>query len=943
MTQRLLALFFALLVLVSLVAYGPFLVHDHDVITSTPSAYTGGVQDVPLAPRKTACVDQILFDTKTAKARFGVRAAKGTSGAPLTITATGQEPKGYSSRSTIAGGWTGTRLLDATLTPPASPTLGVLCIRNDSNQPLTLLGRNDNRTRSRPLLSNDGNINPDLELPVVLLERERSDYLSRLGDIFAHAQVLQPLGTWWWWLLALLLAVAVPGAMTLAIRSATLADRLDEAPARAAPAAAPPAPWPSGRLRRWIEAVPGWAIVAAVAVVAFLFYAYWGIHTHVFQADEHQYVYLSRWLRVNFPESLWNFDVMQRGLQRLEVWMLAVPGALLDSPQSLVAGRMLNTIAFVSTAIPVYLLGRGMGVSSRWAALPAALSATVPWAVVTTSFLTENLAYPTTTWAIWAIWAAASAPSAVRDLLALVALALAGLSRTAMLLLVPLLPVTVLATELRYAPGAMAERLRTALRAHLVLWGAVAAGTLVLLASKAGIGGDITTRLAGYYGTVWGFQLGDLLAKVGQFFSRVVVGTAFFPAVVALPWLAIQLVRPDSRRDFALAVTLVGAGLLILYASHTAPLDERYMVYLAPLVLLPATVAVARRQVAPAGIAIATVLLALLLLRVPWSATTDGDFGYFVAPVESFYSRAVGIRLDLSVPGGYGTVLTVIPVALALGGLALARSLRRDPARLMGRAGAIAVAAVAITMVIETQYAISKFVNSAGSKSGPALRARAFADENTPSGARIGELSEGAGKTAEYTSVWQEVQFYNQRLDTVYSVGPNTIAVPPGDELVENVAIDPDTGRVRAPRPLPEYLVVPTAVGTVKLRGQDLPSPKYIPVSLMKVAQPATAAWTTTDLGASAVVGPTGSTVRFFGTGLPAGRHCATIDLGAPAAAPVRWSVRARRAGRQRGTLQPGPLRRVTLPLADLVERGHVDVRLGGRPRVLAIYVDQFC
>lgn len=227
MTQRLLALFFALLVLVSLVAYGPFLVHDHDVITSTPSAYTGGVQDVPLAPRKTACVDQILFDTKTAKARFGVRAAKGTSGAPLTITATGQEPKGYSSRSTIAGGWTGTRLLDATLTPPASPTLGVLCIRNDSNQPLTLLGRNDNRTRSRPLLSNDGNINPDLELPVVLLERERSDYLSRLGDIFAHAQVLQPLGTWWWWLLALLLAVAVPGAMTLAIRSATLADRLD--------------------------------------------------------------------------------------------------------------------------------------------------------------------------------------------------------------------------------------------------------------------------------------------------------------------------------------------------------------------------------------------------------------------------------------------------------------------------------------------------------------------------------------------------------------------------------------------------------------------------------------------------------------------------------------------------------------------------------------------
>jgi hypothetical protein len=41
--------------------------------------------------------------------------------------------------------------------------------------------------------------------------------------------------------------------------------------------------------------------------------------------------------------------------------------------------------------------------------------------------------------------------------------------------------------------------------------------------------------------------------------------------------------------------------------------------------------------------------------------------------------------------------------------------------------------------------------------------------------------------------------------------------------------------------------------------------------------------------------------------------------------------------------VKPGALQRATVPLADLVERSHIDVVLGGRPRVLAIYVDQYC
>ena len=239
-------------------------------------------------------------------------------------------------------------------------------------------------------------------------------------------------------------------------------------------ASAPIAEWPSENVRRRVAAIPGWVILAAVCAAAVVWFLYWGINTHVFQNDEDQYVYLSRWLSEDFPQSLWNFDLYGRGLQRLEVWLLAVPAALFDAPWSLIGGRLLNTIAFVSTAIPVYLLGRGLGLRPRWAALPAAVSVVVPWAVVTTAFLTENVAYPACMWAVWAIWRTAAAPSPWRDATALVLLLVAGLARTGLLLLAPVLPAALLVTGLRLGTGGILARLRTVLRSHALVWGAVA-------------------------------------------------------------------------------------------------------------------------------------------------------------------------------------------------------------------------------------------------------------------------------------------------------------------------------------------------------------------------------------------------------------------------------------------------------------------------------------
>jgi hypothetical protein len=77
MARRLLVLFFAVLAVVALWPVGRFLTKPREVITSTPSAYTGGITPMPVPPYGSACEDQVLFDTDSQVARFGATALNG--------------------------------------------------------------------------------------------------------------------------------------------------------------------------------------------------------------------------------------------------------------------------------------------------------------------------------------------------------------------------------------------------------------------------------------------------------------------------------------------------------------------------------------------------------------------------------------------------------------------------------------------------------------------------------------------------------------------------------------------------------------------------------------------------------------------------------------------------------------------------------------------------
>src|SRR4051794_25074390 len=111
--------------------------------------------------------------------------------------------------------------------------------------------------------------------------------------------------------------------------------------------------------------------------------------------------------------------------------------------------RVLNAVVVTSACIPAYLLARRVTGRRGVAFLLAALSVCLPWIVLSAFMLTEVVALPAFLWGILAIQNAIVRPSVRSDLLALAALALAVSARTQFVLLVGVLPLALVAFELR--------------------------------------------------------------------------------------------------------------------------------------------------------------------------------------------------------------------------------------------------------------------------------------------------------------------------------------------------------------------------------------------------------------------------------------------------------------------------------------------------------------
>lgn len=898
---------FALVVLAAaLLFWRPFLVREREVIESSPGPPALEPSEVPLGPGSEACIDQITWTARSELARLGVVAAERSR--PLEVTAS-------------AGGWAArarvevppnVETVDIRLVPrPPREAEGRFCIRNAGAEPTALRARGLGRTTARPLLTIDGGEYPS-DIVLTLRRAEPESLGGRLGEVVERATVLVPLSPWSAWLLIAALLVAVPGGAFLALRGALAAaapaGRRELPPARPFPLAG------RGRALRSAAAavparaaaVPAWAWLALVVAAAGLWLYVWAGRVGTWQNDEEEYVYLARWVANNLPSSLWEMDLLQRGLQRLEIFILALPLGTMKAPGAFLVAHAINVAIYASAAIPAWLMARGLGLAPRWRLLAAVLVLATPWVVYSTSFLTEPPAYGIWAWTLWAVWRACVVPGARSDLLALAFVALAALTRSGFLVLAALLPLAAIAHQLRFG------RLAALWRANPLVVVAIAAGLLALAADLAGV--VALAELTGRYGTALnlGSAYWDKLAAYG---GRLAVGTGFAVFVIGLGWIAARAIRPRDPAAGAFAVTALAATALLLFANVPAGPDERYVFYLATPLAVGMCAALARRDIAPAAVLAAGVFAAWLVWSTAWNPE-GGPYGFFIGPAETFYARVGLLRLETYLPGWISVRTAAFLIALAAAALCAYALGRRPRARMVA---GVLVGALVVLQLAQAEYTMRRYVNDAGARFGPSLKERAWVDQAIYGEGTAAIVATALGNTGEFESAWREIQFWNTSVDQVALNGLRGIRTPPGDRVYD-LRVDPASGLIEG-GPLPRHALVPRTFLDLGLAGAAVARPEYLPAELVRLDQPARARYTVAGAQPDGFIADRGEArVHLWTAGLDPGRDpwCLRLPLSVPAypgqRIAARWTL-AFDGERRSGRIAPGAKADVDLEL----------------------------
>jgi hypothetical protein len=241
------------------------------------------------------------------------------------------------------------------------------------------------------------------------------------------------------------------------------------------------------------------------------------------------------------------------------------------------AAQTINALAMSLAAVPVYLLARRVGLSSRLALVAAAVSLTVPSFLYSSFLMSEAVAYPVALAAVAAAVNALDRPSARSYSLFLGLTALAMFARMQFAVLIPCFLLALAIVVIR------GGRVREFVRAHRIQI------ALLLLVSAAlfAIG---PARNTGYYPSfrfVPNFELSTAARILAADTLVLVFACGFVLAPGALLGVALSVVRPRRRTDLAFgAMTLVLTIGLFVQAVVYGNIDyvqERYLFYLLPL------------------------------------------------------------------------------------------------------------------------------------------------------------------------------------------------------------------------------------------------------------------------------------------------------------------------------------------------------------------------
>ena len=470
-----------------------------------------------------------------------------------------------------------------------------------------------------------------------------------------------------------------------------------------------------------------------------------------------------------------------------------------DTGAAYAAVKYIGSIVMASTVLPAYGLARTF-VSPRPALFAAAGAGTIPALVYSSFVIPEPLAYPYATLCFFLIARALVTRSGLWIGGAIVASALAPLVRGQL----AIVPAAFLLAALLVAWSSERGRRWRSTWSRWDWAGALALLVGVVLLVSAVLGHRSYTWLiaTGYYKhRMWTYGLwaGGALT----------IGLGVLPVVAGLA----SLVRPNGEpRRYELTVfrSLLFSGLLVfgLYTAVKASylsayfetrIEERNLIYVAPLLFVGTAVWLERRRLSLPALAAAAALVGWLLVSTPYRM----DLHFYGDAPGLGLLQALNRWVGLTPTGGKWLLLVALAATLAL--LLAAR----------GRAAGPVVATAAVLVIawnLTGEIAAAAGSNDVSNSFRNTLRAPLDWLDREGRGAPVVYLGQ---HVTDRNSV-NLLEFWNRSLRHIWSL--DGTAPGPGPTLTPDVvSVD---GRL-APDPGVEYVVADEGIGIVGTRLRD--------------------------------------------------------------------------------------------------------------------------
>ena len=192
----------------------PFVRVDRRVVISTPSPQAlAKLSIVGLTAGQTACLDPVAFDPRGNVAVFQV-GTFGRRDVPIEFLA---RAPGHRERIRARVPQDSVPLA-LRFDPPNRPTLGEVCVRNRSKKLVALIGTEEPRTLSRPVVRVDGREQPNIDVALQFHQARERSILQRLPEMVAAVAAYKPppFGRPLLWLLLALVVLGLPVAVMVA-------------------------------------------------------------------------------------------------------------------------------------------------------------------------------------------------------------------------------------------------------------------------------------------------------------------------------------------------------------------------------------------------------------------------------------------------------------------------------------------------------------------------------------------------------------------------------------------------------------------------------------------------------------------------------------------------------------------------------------------------------